>query len=199
MELGIRRRYVLDVTLNNLYTQHFGVERRLFLEKLAGESIQHVVMKLLTWLITYRPGLEIEVPIGEHYKPDLVRRDDALQVTQWADCGQTSLTKLDAIVSRHQATEFTITKTTPSELRHYHRRAVARKSSLAGVLYLSFEYPGITPICREIKKRHRLVATVGEGPDTVYLSIDNVDFEVILFRLGGWPDMRTNVGELGGD
>ena len=105
MELGIRRRYVLDVTLNNLYTQHFGVEHRLFLEKLAGESIQHVVMKLLTWLITYRPGLEIEMPIGEHYKPDLVRRDEAFQVTQWADCGQTSLTKLDAIVARHRAPE----------------------------------------------------------------------------------------------
>ena len=191
MELGIRRQLVLDITLNNLFTGHFGIEHRLFLEKKAGESAQHVVMKLLSWLILFRPGLEVERSVGEHYKPDLVRIQSNGDVGSWVDCGQTSLTKLSSIVARHRETQFTIVKSRPSALKHYYQRAVTRNRRLETIQYLSFQPPGIMPICANLRKRHKVVATVGEGPDVLFLSIDGYDSEVRLFRLGAWSD-RVN-------
>ena len=188
MELGIRRQLIIDITLNNLNTGHFGIEHRLFLEKKAGESAQHVVMKFLSWLILFRPGLVVERSVGEHYKPDLVRLRPNGDVSDWIDCGQTSLTKLSSIVARHRETQFTIVKSKPSALRHYYQRAVARKKTLEAIQYLSFQSPGINPICAALRKRHKIVATVGEGPDVLFLSIDGYDSDVRLFRLGAWSE-----------
>ena len=120
MELGIRRRLVLDITLNNLFTGCYGVEERLFLDKLAGESIRHVAMKLLAWLVTYQPGLEIEASVGEHYKPDLVRVDHNGKIRDWVDCGQTSITKLKAVYRRHSDATIVIVKASRGELHHTH-------------------------------------------------------------------------------
>ena len=138
------------------------------------------------WFVFYRPGLEIEASVGEHYKPDLVHRNKDLEVTHWIDCGQTRLTKLDAIVARHRAAKFTIVKEKPSELRHYHRRAIARNNRLEQIQYLAFDPPGLQPLCRLLHKRHKLVVTVFDGPDTVFVSVDGQDVEIRLFRLGAW-------------
>ena len=191
MSLEIRQRFVLDIVLNNMYTRQFGIEQRLFIEKQVGESIEHVAMKLLTYLITYTPGLEIEVSIGDHYKPDVVRVSPAGEVVLWGDCGQTRLTKLATVSNRHRHATFVITKKTQSELRHYYRRAVARFEHLAGVNYLAFAPPGLAPICAALHKRHRITATVDEGPDMVYLSLDESDWALPLIRLGAW---RSNAG-----
>ena len=186
MELATHRRLVIDITLNNQYTGHFGIDTRLFLEKKVGESARHVAMKLLSWMALYRPGLEIEKSIGEHYKPDLVRVTRAGDVTHWIDCGQTSLTKLKTIVARYRDTEFTIVKSKPSELRHYFREAISRESSLESVQYLAFEIPAIHDICTRLHKRHSITVTVGGGLNVMYLDIDGEDLEVRFFRQGYW-------------
>ena len=47
--------------------------KKIILIKTDNEARQHIVLKLLAFLIYYADNLKIEAEVGWHYKPDLVR------------------------------------------------------------------------------------------------------------------------------
>lgn len=86
----------LAVVVNDSRRALWGAERDAVLHKRSGESVDHVVLKLLSLVLFFDPGLVVEDPrrIGR-YKADVSRRDDRGDVVQWVECGLVSSDKLD--------------------------------------------------------------------------------------------------------
>ena len=79
-----------------------------------GESYGHVLMKALGYAMYVReyPNLEIELPVGLRYKPDLVALNDGdggrpragARFLFWGECGMVSMRKV-AWLLKHGDTE----------------------------------------------------------------------------------------------
>lgn len=162
----------LDVVLNHMPQDLWGVETRVFLRKGRGESLDHVVMKLLSYLLFYHEDLRIEASANQHYKPDLLRLGDQLQPVQWVDCGQTSIRKLDVISRRNRDTFIEIVKPTPGALAAYHLQAIPRLARPERVRFWSFHDGLVRQLCELLHGRHTLHATVTSDYQSLHLLID---------------------------
>lgn len=170
--VGLRLKLNISLTLNHEPQNLYGVERRLILVKGRGESMRHVLMKLLGYLVCYHDELRIEMSAQQHYKPDLLRLNERGDPLQWIDCGQTTLRKLDRISQRNHETMIDIIKATPGELKLYKAQADRRLCYPERVRYWSFE-PGFVELLGErIHGTHELVATVGGEYRALYLLLD---------------------------
>lgn len=178
--VGMRMTLNLDVVLNHMPQDRYGIETRVFLRKGRGESLDHVVMKLLSYLLFYHEDLRIEASANQHYKPDLLRLGDHLQPVQWVDCGQTSIRKLDVISRRNHDTFIEIIKPTPGALQAYHLQAHPRLARAERVRFWSFDSGLVSRLCETLHGRHTLHATVTSGYESIFLLID----EQIELRAG---------------
>src|SRR5215210_6807625 len=88
--------------------------RRVRLWQRKGETYGHVLMKALGFAmyVAEYPGLEIELPVGLRYKPDLVALNDGggggpragARFLFWGECGMVSMRKV-AWLLKHGDTE----------------------------------------------------------------------------------------------
>jgi len=109
-ELGLRRKMVFKEPQNG---------QRLVAVKRPGESGEHVYMKALLWafFLPLYPGLKVERPIGDRYKPDLVAFPDAPaggpgaeRPIFWAECGKVRARKLDSILRRFEGVHLVVAR-----------------------------------------------------------------------------------------
>src|SRR5258707_714666 len=70
-----------------------GLPPKLIMDSHIGESNRHIVLKVLGWLLFWRPDLEIEKCADQHYMPDLLAGPDPRRPDLWIDCGDTTLKK----------------------------------------------------------------------------------------------------------
>ncbi len=86
--------------------------RRLVLVKKPGETMEHVLMKAFLWALYLPayPGLAVEVPIGDRYKPDLVELDADGRPAFWGEAGKVSAEKTRALARRFPDTHFAVAK-----------------------------------------------------------------------------------------
>ena len=106
------------------------VGRRVRLWQRRGESFGHVLMKALGYAMFVReyPNLEIELPVGLRYKPDLVALNEAegrrlragARFHFWGECGMVSMRKV-AWLLKHGDTERLVLFKIGSGVRAYTR------------------------------------------------------------------------------
>lgn len=93
---------------------------KLVLAKKRGESIEHVLMKAVLWAL-YRPlfpGVRVEVPIGDTYKPDLVALAPPPgglaygdpQPVFWGEAGKVSADKWRSLLRRFPDAHFALAR-----------------------------------------------------------------------------------------
>ncbi len=160
-----------NVTISNAPLEIADVEERLILRKGEGESIEHVAMKLLAYVLFYHPGLEIERSLDRHYKPDLVRTDDRGEVVQWIECGSTTVRKLDRLTRSNPYATIKIVKATASAARIYQEQAEEVLRLPERVHYLGFEGGFVTAVGARLWKQNEVGAFVSEHYDRVYLDV----------------------------
>lgn len=77
------------------------------------ERIEHVWMKAFIWALylPQYPGLSVEIPVGDKYKPDVVLMDDLRgRPVFWGEAGHVGADKIDALVRRYPDTHFAMGK-----------------------------------------------------------------------------------------
>lgn len=173
----------IDLLLNHGVKGLYGVEEKLYLRKRKGESIQHVVMKLLSYLIYYREDLKIEKAVGQRYKPDLVALDSQGEPEIWIDCGSTSLKKLEAMVRGNGGTKFIIVKAYPGELSRYVAQVSTALREEERLHFLSFGEDLVNQLGEKLTGRHEIVATLSEEGEKIYVSIDGEGLKGTLLFL----------------
>lgn len=180
---GIRLAINVDLELHHVPQGIFGASARLFLRKGAGESNQHVMMKFLSYILFYHPDLQIEVSANQHFKPDLVRFDEAMNPVQWVDCGQTTLKKLDKISHKNRKTYIDIVKRGEADLTAYKRQAQTRLALPERVRYWTFDAGFVDALAEALTHRHTAHATVTAGWEHLYLLIDGHSFDSRIIAL----------------
>src|SRR5690348_10834142 len=125
-----------------------------------GESTWHVALKLLAYLIYHRRNPLVERPVGQRYKPDLVVVRDG-RVRLWIDCGETSLRKLERVVTANPAARVVIVKDTLRHLESYMKLADAALVDPARVIYLAFGDTLVDDLARALRQRNRIRFTMG--------------------------------------
>ena len=84
-----------------------------------GESYAHVLMKALGYamFVGEHPRLEIELPVGLRYKPDLVALNEAgasaagARFAFWGECGMVSMRKVGWLLKHGQLARLVLFKT----------------------------------------------------------------------------------------
>ncbi len=174
----------LDVTLHDEAASVVGVHERLVLAKRAGESLGHVLLKLLSWMLFYAPDLRIEVGVEQRHKPDLVRVDELGRPTFWIDCGSIGVKRLDRIARQNREAEVVVVKRTESEARAYLRSAEPFLRRPGRIRLVAFRAGFVDEIAAALHDHAAIVATVVGAPGHVYLDVAGVplDSEVIVLR-----------------
>lgn len=139
--------------------------KRLVLVKSEGELREHVVMKLISYLYFYTPGLQIEMDAGMHYKPDVVMLGAGGNPEIWIDCGYISVVKAESLARKLRRTKIVIVKQSMAEIRQFRALLERRGVDVERIVFLGFE--------------NSFIASVAEGLDrkndvTLYPVIDDV-------------------------
>lgn len=172
----------LHVTLQNEAARAFGVQERLVLAKRAGESLHHVLLKLLAWILWWAPDLRIETGVEQRHKPDLVRVDDRGRPVFWVDCGSIGVRRLDRIARQNRDAEVVVVKASEREARAYLQSARPYLRQPERVQIVSFRPGFVDELAEAIRDHATLVATVvGEH---LYLDVDGttLDSPVVVLR-----------------
>ena len=112
-----------DLALRRTLTlrAHDGAElRKLVLVKKRGESIEHVLMKAVLWALYLPdyPEMQVEVSIGDAYKPDLVALAPPPgglaygdpEPVFWGEAGKVSADKWRSLLRRFPDTHFALAR-----------------------------------------------------------------------------------------
>ncbi|MDX1935272.1 MAG: YaeQ family protein [Capsulimonadales bacterium] len=109
-------------------TEAGGAREKLVLESRAGESVRHIVLKIVAYLLfaPTAPGpLRIEQAVGQRHRPDLVVTDPASgAVVLWIDCGQIETRRLGRIAASNPGALLYVVKSTSREASSYAESAV---------------------------------------------------------------------------
>jgi len=95
-----------ELLLGGKFTFRVGAQKQVFIKK-PVEHLRHVLMKALLWAL-YLPAyarLQVEVSIGDRYKPDLVALG-AVAPIFWAEAGRVGNQKLKRVLKRFPRTHF---------------------------------------------------------------------------------------------
>lgn len=90
-------------------------DRQIVLVKRANEHRTHVLMKAFLWALylPLYPDLQIELGIGDRYKPDVVSLESFDQTRRprfWGEAGQVSVQKLRSLTRRYRGTHFALAR-----------------------------------------------------------------------------------------
>ena len=87
--------------------------RRIIIGQQDSEPLPHVLLKVLAFILFYRPRLQFESNLDRDnipFVPDLVELDYELRPKFWIECGECSLNKLHKLAVKLPDTEFWVVK-----------------------------------------------------------------------------------------
>ncbi|MFN7130725.1 MAG: YaeQ family protein [Myxococcales bacterium] len=173
----------VELTINNEPLGVFGIAQRVVLDKRAGESLTHVLLKLLGFALFFHPELQIEASAGQHYKPDLVRFDAQGNPLQWIDCGKISPAKLEKIVAKNRRATFQIIKPGEKEVRTFVQTMAGMIEDRERVLFVGFRAGFLDEFAELLTDRARLIATVIGEHDFLYLDVGGQVLQTPIIKL----------------
>jgi hypothetical protein len=94
--------------------------RRIIIGQQDSETVRHVMLKLLAYVLFYRPRLQMEMDLDRDslpFVPDLVELDYELRPKFWVEVGECSMGKLHKLAVKLPECEFWIVKASEAAAR----------------------------------------------------------------------------------
>lgn len=132
-------------------------KRKMVLFKEETETREHVVLKLVAYILFYDPRLKIEVAIGTHYKPDLVVEGDFGVPEVWIDCGRVTLKKVEAIATKFRRTRIVLVKSERGETMAFRKHVLKKTGDLGNVEMVHFDKGFVEGIASFLDRNNDLV------------------------------------------
>jgi len=128
----------------------------MILVKEDSELREHVVLKMLAYILFYDPKLQIEVDVGMHYKPDLVVTGDRGEPLLWIDCGYVSILKAQNVTKKMRRGRLIFLKTTEAELKQFKSLLQKKADDVQGVEFLAFENGFVSGIAAALNRTNQV-------------------------------------------
>ena len=139
--------------------------RRLIIGLNENESVRHVVLKLLGFILFYRERLEIEGDVMNDnipFEPDLVQLDYTLQPVLWIECGDCGVPKLHKLAVKVPEAEIWVLKPGITEARHLHSAIEKEELRKGRYQIIGFESEMILELCNLVQPRNQMLWVHGE-------------------------------------
>jgi hypothetical protein len=144
------------------------------------ELRNHVVLKLLGYLIYYEPGLKVEISADMHYKPDLLVPGEHTPKV-WIDCGKITMKKMESLSAKLRNTRVIFMKENKRELESF-KKLVDKKASETGHFeYLAFE-PGFVLSLANALQRTNHITLYEVIENVIGIALNDEVFESILYH-----------------
>ena len=139
--------------------------QKIILVKDLCELRNHVVMKLIAYLLYYHAELKVEVSADMHYKPDLMIPGDHGVPKLWIDCGQIALKKVEALAMKLKNTRVIIVKETKRELDVFKKMVDKKVDYSERLEFLTFDPGFILSVSNALQRTNHI---------TLYPVMENV-------------------------
>jgi len=161
------------------YTFNIGTTKQVLMRGY-NESDEHIVLKLVSYLLFQDKNPKIEAYADQHYKPDLVCKSGH-DIVLWIDCGTTKLKKLDKVATKNHKAEIYIVKSTEKETTAFKSIADKRIKHPERIKYICFDQDFINGIVDNLQKNNDLTYSITES--TIRLEINGTVLESKIIRL----------------
>ena len=165
----------------NDYVASGEAKKKLILAKDDFELRDHVAMKLMAFMLFYDPGMQVEVDMGMHYKPDLVIAPPGEAIQLWVDCGKIAVKKVESLSVKLHHARFVIVKSTPAELNSFRKVIDKKVERSAKIEYLAFD-KGFIPSVGQAFARTNQVTLYEAAEGILGLALNGEIFETALHR-----------------
>jgi len=143
------------------YTFNIKGQNKVIMRKGMNETIEHVVLKLLSYLLfNRRPG--IEVSVRQHYKPDLLLEEESV-IKVWIECGAVSPKKLDKISTRNNQAEIFVVKETREEAVEFCSFTEKKVRHPERMTFMGFEAGFVKEIANQLERVNRIDWTIKQN------------------------------------
>ncbi len=160
------------------------VKKKLILVKTINERREHVVLKLLAYLLFYDSRLKIECDIGMHYRPDLVIEGDHGVPELWIDCGQIALEKADKLSRKLKSSRLVFVKESAAEMERFRKTLEKKAEHAARIEYLSFDSGFVSGIAEYLDRSNEFTL-YDIDETTIGVTTGGSVFETHLHRVLG--------------
>lgn len=131
--------------------------RKVLVAQHETETVAHVTLKLLSFLIFWRPRLQIETNLHQDdipFVPDLAQLDYQLRPALWVECGECTVTKLHKLATKCHDAEIWVVKKRPADLEHL--RHAMKKAELRENRYqlLALDQAMFDEVCGLVQPRN---------------------------------------------
>ncbi|HAM70110.1 MAG TPA: hypothetical protein DCM86_00515 [Verrucomicrobiales bacterium] len=160
---------------------------KLIIGQKENESLRHVTLKLLAFLIFSRDRLQVEGNIHNDnipFEPDLVQLDYTLQPVLWIECGDCGVSKLHKLAVKVPEAEIWVMKASPLEAQNL--VAAMAKEELRRNRYqvIGFDPEMLREICGLIQARNQvLLVHVDFEPPGLQLDFNGLWFDAPFVHL----------------
>lgn len=164
-------------------TFSFSENDKLVLEKRSGESMRHIVLKILGFLLYYDRSPRIELRVSEDkrdYRPDVVAFDEQGQITLWVDCGQIAVRKVDDLTRQFPDAEIVIIKPTDREMESYAREAAKKVRRIERVQFFGFDAEFVPALIAQIG--HMNTVRWQQEDTKLRVTLNGQEFATTLWR-----------------
>ena len=131
--------------------------RKILIAQHDAETVAEVTLRLLAFLIFWRPRLQLETNLHQDdipFVPDLAQLDYELRPALWVECGECSVAKLDKLaVKCHDAEIWVVKRSTveAEQLRQAMKRAELRKDRYS---LLALDAEMFDEVCGLVQQRN---------------------------------------------
>lgn len=153
---------------------------KIILVKDLSELRNHVVLKLLAYMLFYEPGLKIEVSAEMHYKPDLLVPGEHTPKL-WIDCGKVTLKKVESLAGKLRNTRIVFLKETRRELETFKKLVEKKVEKPEQLEFLAFE-PGFITSLANALERTNIVTLYEVMPEVIGVALHDQVFESNLYH-----------------
>jgi len=167
--------------------QAYDIPSRLIMIKAVEESEEHIILKLLSYLIFYRDGIKIEQRAGQHYKPDLFIEGENYQPVLWVDCGKIAIKKLDKVATKNHKCDIYIVKKSMQELLTYYEKSQKRVKRVERVRFVCFDDEFVKSLASALQRINYIYVKRFEKGKHISLTFNDVDIDSKIYVMNSTP------------
>ncbi|MBI5802832.1 MAG: YaeQ family protein [Verrucomicrobia bacterium] len=155
--------------------------RKILIAQHDGETVAHVTLRLLAFLIFWRPRLQVETNLHQDdipFVPDLAQFDYQLRLALWVECGDCTVAKLDKLAVKCHDAEIWVVKRSPAEMERL--RLAMKKAELRENRYslLALDAEMFEEVCGLVQQRNEVTLFACEfDPPRLQFDFNGLWFE----------------------
>ena len=161
--------------------KHRPLPSKIIIGRQEAETLAHVVLKLLAFLIFFRERLQIEANLHEDdipFVPDLVQLDYELRPRLWVECGECGVQKLHKLAVKVPDAEIWIVKRSVAEAQHLLQAMAKVELRQNRYQVLALDHEMFEELCGLMHSRNELAWMHGEfDPPGVQFDFNGLWFD----------------------